>query len=196
MKDGESEHIEAYYALIRLDADETPELVLLDDVQMAVYYYQKDTKSTELLLEDGYKGAAAEDANVCYQPMKGKIASAFSTMGGGSGYYFFFYDKLAPENAERYCFDNNEDKDGEMPYNDIWDRAEEFDITNNGYHDVTLGDSWTPINKDFEDIRKLKAADAETLTIDWLHILDDVHETEECSEDETDEEETETKKKK
>ena len=188
-KNAASEQIDAYYALIRLDPDAVPELVVLDDLTAELYSFTEN--GAELLLEDAYKGAAASGQNFCYQPETGRIASAFSTMGGGSGFNFFFYEKLDPMHVTRYCFNNNEAEGGEMPYNSLWDRAEEFDIRNNGWNDVTLGDSWTPIGTGFADLHKLVAVTGNKLTLEWENILGDIHETEEI---ET-ESESETKSK-
>lgn len=152
-KDKTSSHQDAYFALIRLDADNIPELVVLDDVTMELYCF--DGSMATLLLEDGYKGTAASGQNVCYQPEKSLFSSAFSTMGGGSGFTIFRYEQLDTLHVERFYFDNNENVNGEMPYNSIWDRAEEFEVSDNGYHDVTLGKSWVHIGEGFDGLETL-----------------------------------------
>lgn len=160
-----SSQSDAYFALIRLDADNIPELVVLDDVYMELYCF--DGSRAELLLEDGYKGAAVDGQNVCYQPEKSLFATAFSTMGGGSGFTILRYEQLDTLHVERYYFNNNENVDGEMPYNRIWDRAEEFEVSDNGYHDVTLGKSWVHIGTDFEGLEPLTDASAARAGADW-----------------------------
>ena len=152
-----------------------------------MYYYADN--AALLLLEDSYKSAAATRQNLCYQPLTGKLASAFSTMGGGSGYNFFFYEKLDPLQSERFCFNNNEDEGGEMPYNSLWDRAEEFDIHNNGWTDVSLGSSWTHIGTDFEDIHVLVPVTDKKLALEWNNILGGIHEPDAIETDAEDSEE-------
>lgn len=170
MRDHKSEHIDSYYALIRLDPDKVPELVILDDVYMQLYTYENG--EAQLLLEDAYKSSAALDQNVCYQPIVGKFASYFSTMGGGTGYTIFVYDQLDTLHVDRYCFNNNEDEGGEMPYNSLWDRAEEFGVQNNGWNDVTLTGDWIHIGEDFEDAHDLsRTPDADALREEWEGTL-------------------------
>ena len=176
MRDHKSEHVAAYYALIRLDPDKVPELVILDDMYMELYTFADG--EAELLLEDAYKSNAADEQNVCYQPIVGKFASAFSTMGGGDGYTIFVYDKLDTLHVTRYTFNNIEDEGGEMPYNPIWDSADEFGVQNNGYHDVTLSDDWIHIGAEFEDIHDLGDPGPETLMSQWESILGSGEESE------------------
>ena len=182
-KNADSEHLDAAYAMIRLDADEVPELVLLDDLTAELYYY--DSSKAVLLLEDSYKSAAVSGQNLCFQPETGRVASYFSTMGGGSGFNMFFYDTLDPRQAVRFCFNNYETEDGDMPYNPIWDRAAEFDVLLDENQSVSLGKSWTHIGTGFEDIRKLTAVTGEKLTMEWNAILGGTHEPDELETDET-----------
>lgn len=170
-KNRESEHVDAYFALIRLDPDKVPELCILDDVYMELYTFQDG--ETELLMEDAYKSSAVAEQNVCYQPILGKFASYFSTMGGGTGYNIYVYEQLDTLHVTRYCFNNNEDEGGEMPYNAIWDSAEEFGISNNGWNDVTLGGDWISIDEDFEALYELADTDADTLREYWSSILEE-----------------------
>lgn len=169
LKDIRSEHEDAYYALLQFNPDKVPEIIILDGISMELYYYEDG--EAKLLMEDGYKSAAVNDQNVCYQPIIAWLASGFSTMGGGSGYNLYFYKKLDPLHAERICFDNNEDEGGEMPYNAIWDRAEEYGVVNNGWHDVTLDEPWVTIDEEFGALRDLEAVDAESLLKDWDKLL-------------------------
>lgn len=185
LKNADSEHIDACYALIRLDADEIPELAVFDDVTAELYYFADGGAS--LLLEDGYKSPAASGQNLCYQPETGRVASAFSTMGGGCGFNFFFYETLDPRQVMRYCFNTAEAEGGEMPYNPLWDRAEEFDVLFGGEREVSLGESWTHIGTDYEDIHKLAAVTGKKLALEWADILQDIHDPDEM-ETETDEE--------
>jgi hypothetical protein len=184
-KNADSEHLDAAYAMIRLDADEIPELVLLDDLTAELYYY--DNKNAVLLLEDSYKSAAVSGQNFCFQPETGRVASYFSTMGGGSGFNLFFYDSLDPRQSVRYCFNNYETEDGDMPYNPIWDRAEEFDVLLDEDLCVSLGRSWTHIGTGFEDIHKLAAVTGKKLTMEWNAILGGTHDPDELETEETDE---------
>ena len=186
-KNRKSEHYDSYYALIRLDPDLIPELVVLDDMQMELYHIADS--QAELLMEDAYKSSAVADQNVCYQPVVGKFASYFSTMGGGTGYNIYIYEKLDALHVQRIIFDNNEDEGGEMPYNPIWDKAKEYDIQNNGWNDVTLGDTWVHIGKHFKDSYPLSAADDATLRAQWELALDESRTEGEYTEeeDETDE---------
>lgn len=160
-----SEHDDSFFALIQLNEDDIPELVILDAFSMELYCCEGN--KAVLLLEDGYKGYAIEGQNVCYQPKKSLFSTAFSTMGGGSGFTIFLYEKLDTLHAERFYFDNSENVDGEMPYNTIWDRAEEFEVTDNGYHDVTLGESWVHIGRDFTDLWELTEQNAENAGSGW-----------------------------
>lgn len=160
-----SEHEDSYYALIQLDDDDVPELVVLDGVEMALYAF--DGSKAVLLLEDAYKSSAVMEQNVCYQPGTGMFSTAFSTMGAGSGFTIFLYSQMDTEHAERLYFDNSEDEGGELPYNAIWDRAEEFEITNNGYHDVTLGDSWVHIGTELNGVRELTESSADDCGNGW-----------------------------
>ncbi len=166
-----SEHEASYFALIQLNSDTIPELVILDGIEMSLYCCRE--KKAVLLLEDAYKDNAVDGQNVCYQPKTGMFSTAFSTMGAGSGFTIFIYDTLEPEGAERLYFDNMEDEGGDLPYNDIWDKADEFEITNNGYHDVTLGESWVHIGTDFGQIWELTEENIETIGADW----DPIHQT-------------------
>ena len=186
-KNADSEHIDAAYAMIRLDADAVPELVVFDDQVMELYYYADNEPI--LLLEDSYKSAAVSGQNLCYQPETGKVASYFSTMGGGSGFDFFFYEVLDPRQAARWCFNNYEAEDGDMPYNPVWDRAEEFDILIDDKHCVTLGKSWTHIGIGFEDIHKLVAVTGKKLTMEWDAILKDIHDPDQMEPDSDEEQE-------
>lgn len=172
-QNADSEHNDAAYALIRLDADEIPELVLFDDLTMQVYYYADNAPA--LLLEDSYKSTAISGQNLCYQPETGNLASYFSTMGGGSGFNLFFYEKLDPRNVTRCCFNSIEAEGGEMPYNSLWDRAEEYDISCGEDFQVTLGKSWIHIGEGFADIHKLVPVTGNKLTLEWNNILADVH---------------------
>ncbi len=160
-----SSHEESYFALIALNGDEIPELVVLDDTQMQLYCF--NGTEAVLLLEDGYKDTACSGQNVCFQPLSGRIASAFSTMGAGSGFYIFAYENLNDVAVTRYKFDNNEDTGGELPYNPIWDSAAEFGVENNGYHDVTLNDTWTHIGTDFPQCCELTKENAATAGQGW-----------------------------
>ena len=152
-----------WFVLIYLNEDTIPELVILDGTEMELYCF--DGKTTQLLLEDSYKSDALDGQNVCYQPYSGYIASAFTTMGGGDGFTIYHFDELDSVHVQRYYFNNNENTEGEMAYNEIWDSAEEFEVIDNGYHDVTLGESWTHITAEmdgayhlnFKDINKLDA---------------------------------------
>lgn len=182
-KNADSEHLDAAYAMIRLDADEIPELVLLDDQTAELYYF--DSRNAVLLLEDSYKSAAVSGQNFCFQPETGKVASYFSTMGGGSGFNMFFYDALDPRQAVRCCFNNFESEDGDMPYNPVWDKAEEFDVLLDENLSVSLGKSWTHIGTGFEDIHKLTAVTGKKLTMEWNAILGGTHEPDELETDET-----------
>lgn len=164
-----SEHEDSYYALIELDEDDVPELVILDGVEMALYAF--NGSKAVLLLEDAYKSNAVADQNVCFQPGTGMFSTAFSTMGGGSGFTLFLYSQMDTEHVERLYFDNSEDEGGELPYNALWDRAEEFEITNNGYHNVTLGDSWVHIGTELSSIRKLTETSAAECGDDWTPTL-------------------------
>ena len=160
-----SEDTESYFALIRLDDDNVPELVVLEDCRMQLYCCKDD--KTELLLEDTYKGMAIDDQNVCYQPEKSLFSTAFSTMGGGSGFSIYSYPELDPMAAICYHFNNAEDSEGELPYNTIWDRAAEFEVTNGGYHAVTLGDSWVHIGEGFDALEPLSEARAAHVGEAW-----------------------------
>lgn len=170
-KDISSEHVDAYYALIRLNPDKVPELCVLDDVYMELYTFRDG--EAELLMEDAYKSSAVMDQNVCFQPIVGKFASYFSTMGGGTGFNIYVYEQLDTLHVTRYCFNNNEDEGGEMPYNTIWDSAETFGVSNNGWADVTLGDDWIHIGRNFEYIEELERKDADSLLEEWDSILQD-----------------------
>ena len=129
-------------------------------------YCFKDGKA-ELLLEDNYKGEAISEQNVCYQPEKSLFSTAFSTMGGGSGFSIYYYPALDPMQAVCYHFDNAENSEGELPYNDIWDRAGEFEVTDGGYHAVTLGDSWVHIGEDFDGLEELTEESAAHAGENW-----------------------------
>lgn len=188
-KNRRSDHLDAYYALIRLDPDLIPELVVLDDTSMELYHIA-DGK-TELLMEDAYKSSAVSEQNVCYQPIVGKFASYFSTMGGGTGYNIYVYEKLDALHVQRILFDNNEDEGGEMPYNPIWDKAKEYDVQNNGYNDVSLGETWVHIGKRFKDCYKLAAADDAQLRSQWELALDESRTEGEYVEDEEETDENE-----
>lgn len=166
-----SELEDAYFALIGLNEDDIPELVILDGTEMALYCCNGG--KAELLLEDGYKSSAVMEQNVCYQPGKSLFSTAFSTMGGGSGFTIFSYQKLDTVHVDRYYFDNNENVNGEMPYNAVWDMAEEFEVTDNGYHDVTLGSSWTHIGTDFDGTYALTEANAERVGKLWKPFPED-----------------------
>ncbi len=160
-----SEDEASYFALIRLDADEIPELVVLEGSRMELYCCKDD--KTELLLEDNYKGDAVSEQNVCYQPEKSLFSTAFSTMGGGSGFSIYYYPALDPMQAVCYHFNNAEDSEGELPYNNIWDRAGEFEVTNGGYHAVTLGESWVHIGEDFDGLEELTEESAAHAGESW-----------------------------
>ena len=104
---------DSYFALIRLDDNTTPELVIMDGVYMWVYTYQNDEAS--LLVEDAYKGNAVSGQNVCFREGQSMLASAFSTMGAGSGFTIYQYDgALDGVHMNLIGFDNNEDEGGEM----------------------------------------------------------------------------------
>lgn len=186
-KDRKSEHQDAYYALIRLNPDKVPELVILDNMYMELYCFT-DGKA-ELLMEDAYKSNAVEDQNVCFQPIVGKLASYFSTMGGGTGFRIYIYEELDTLHVQRLCFDNNEDEGGEMPYNPIWDSAEEYEVQNNGWQDVTLGESWVHIGKEYPALYELCSVEAETLLDEWKAAMNGESLTEEEWEEEEEEEE-------
>lgn len=164
-----SSHEASYFALIALNGDETPELVVLDDTEMQLYCY--NGTETVLLLEDGYKDTACSEQNVCFQPLSGRIASAFSTMGAGSGFYIFAYADMNTVDVTRYKFDNNADEGGELPYDPVWDRAAEFGVVNNGYHDVTLDDTWTHIGADFPQCWELTKETAAAAGEGWSLAL-------------------------
>ncbi|MEE5993938.1 MAG: hypothetical protein V3G42_11960 [Oscillospiraceae bacterium] len=165
-KNDETENIDnQWFVLIYLDEDKIPELVILDETAMELYCF--DGKDAQLLLEDNYKSDAFDNQNVCYQPYTGYIASAFTTMSGGDGFTIYHFDQLDAVHVQRYYFNNNENVDGEMAYNEIWDRAEEFEVIDNGYHDVTLGDSWTHITSEMDGAFRLTLENANTLTADF-----------------------------
>ena len=186
-KNAASEHIDAAYALIRLDADEIPELVILDDQTAELYYADEGTPV--LLFEDFYKNSAVSKQNFSYQPAEGRIASYFSTMGGGSGFNLLSYDTLDPKNSERCCFNSVEAEGGEMPYNPIWDHTEAYDISIDEDRQVSLGDTWTHIGTGFADIRKLVAVTGNKLTLEWNDILQDIHDPDDLTDEDEEEEE-------
>ena len=139
---------DSYFALIRLDDNVTPELVVMDSLRMWVYTYLD--QEAVLLVEDGYKSSAVSDQNVCFREGQSMLASAFSTMGAGSGFTIYQYDgALDGVHMNLIGFDNNEDEGGEMPYNTIWDKAAEYGVHNGGYHDVTLDDTWTHVGTEY-----------------------------------------------
>ncbi len=173
-----SEYEKAYFALVSINSDNIPELVVLIDTTMELYCF--DGTKASLLLEDGYKGNAVDGQNVCYQPGTGLFSTAFSTMGGGSGFTIFEYMQMDTMNVNRYYFDNSENIDGELPYNSIWNRAEEFEVTDNGYRDVTLGDSWVHIGEGFERLTELSKESAAQVGEGWQSEI-------EIPEDETEE---------
>lgn len=160
-----SERKDAYFALIPLNADEVPELVIMDGTAMALYCF--DGKEVTLLMEDSYKDIAAAGQNVCFQPMKGLFASAFENMGGGSGFNIYQYEKLNTVDVERYLFDNNEDEGGELPYNPLWDKAEDFGVINGGYHKVSLSAAWQHIGTSYPECHALTAENAQRAGEGW-----------------------------
>lgn len=155
----------AEFALIALDADDVPELVILADTVMELYCFDGETAT--LLLEEGYKDAAAAGQNVCFQPKKGLFATAFSTMGGGSGFVIYDYAEMDAVHADRYYFNNAENKGGELSYNDIWDRAETFGVIDGGYQNVTLSDAWTHIGEGYGGMQKLTRENIDTAGEGW-----------------------------
>ncbi|HAJ96203.1 MAG TPA: hypothetical protein DCO72_00470 [Ruminococcus sp.] len=186
-KDDETEEIEnQWFVLIYLDDDKIPEMVILDGTDMELYCF--DGKNAQLLLEDSYKSDAFDQQNVCYQPYTGYIASAFTTMSGGDGFTIYHFDQLDAVHVQRYYFNNNENVEGEMAYNEIWNRAEEFEVIDNGYHDVTLGDSWTHVTSEMDGAYRLTLENANTLTADLAPDIEKDSE-QDPTEDETEEEE-------
>ncbi len=184
-KDDDENTDNEWFVLIYLDDDDTPELVILDDTDMELYCF--DGKNAQLLLEDSYKSDALDGQNVCYQPYTGYIASAFTTMSGGDGFTIYHFDQLDAVHVQRYYFNNIENVDGEMAYNEIWDRADEFEVIDNGYHDVTLGDSWTHITSEMKGAFRLNSENVSALTADLAPDIDVSTEedpTEETKEDE------------
>ncbi len=183
--DKENDADNEWFVLIYLDDDNIPELVILDDTDMELYCF--DGKNAQLLLEDSYKSDALDGQNVCYQPYTGYIASAFTTMSGGDGFTIYHFDQLDAVHVQRYYFNNIENEEGEMAYNEIWDRADEFEVIDNGYHDVTLGDSWTHITSEMEGAFRLNSENVNTLTADLAPDIE--YPTEEDPTEETKEDE-------
>ena len=164
-KDDETEDMDnQWFVLIYLDDDMIPELVVLDGTEMELYCF--DGKNAQLLLEDSYKSDALDGQNICYQPYTGYIASAFTTMSGGDGFTIYHFDQLDAVHVQRYYFNNIENVEGEMAYNEIWDRAEEFEVIDNGYHDVTLGDSWTHVTSEMDGAFRINSENVSSLTAD------------------------------
>ena len=176
-----------WFVLIYLNDDTIPELVILDESDMELYCF--DGKTTQLLLEDSYKSDALEGQNVCYQPYSGYIASAFTTMSGGDGFTIYHFDELDAVHVQRYYFNNNENTEGEMAYNEIWDSAEEFEVIDNGYHDVTLGESWTHITSEMDGAYRLSFESANELSADSAPVVEYPTEPQQDPTEETQEEE-------
>ena len=143
---------------------------------MSVYVYTE--RGVELLVEDGYKSNAI-DGNVAFREGESQLASAFMTMGAGSGFTIFRYDgALDGNHMSTIVFDNNADVDGELPYDPIWDEAEDYEVTDNGYHDVTLGESWTVVDDQFRHSWTITEEHIEEVTAHAWDAYDDITTTE------------------
>lgn len=155
----------AYFALVSLDNDNIPELVVLVDTYTELYCF--DGTKAFLLLEDTYKNNTFEGNSVCYQPGTGLFSIRFSTMGGGSGFVIFEYMQMDRVHVNHYRF-NVEDlgKDDEPPYGDVWENAERLNVL---YEDGTLslGSNWTKINTDFNGLTELTAQNAAHVGEEW-----------------------------